>query len=281
MSGFSNPIAGDGGSLQYPQIKSPDFVAGVSGWKISKDGSAEFNDITIRGGEVIDGTGLYYSPSPGTGNLVAAITGTGGTDQYGNPYLAGDGTYNFTNGRASVTWAGEVTQYILIAGAWTPVFTIGSNNGVSSILGAQAGQSLEIQPGAGGTLSLESVDVNNGLETDTFHATSGAEIDGVLALNGGSSTTPDAAMHTPGFANGTASQLTTDTTRDYMIYLQVNTPGTGYTIAIGPSTGSLDTIVGSCTPAAGRMDSFRLPAGWFVKWSGTGTTLSQQRAIGC
>ncbi|MGH3223577.1 MAG: hypothetical protein ACRDPY_33655 [Streptosporangiaceae bacterium] len=49
MSGFSNPIIGGGGALVYPSIHSPDYVTEVSGWTVSKDGSAEFSDVTIRG----------------------------------------------------------------------------------------------------------------------------------------------------------------------------------------------------------------------------------------
>jgi hypothetical protein len=49
MSGFSNPIVGGGGALVYPSIHSPGFQAGVTGWTIRKDGTAEFNGVTIRG----------------------------------------------------------------------------------------------------------------------------------------------------------------------------------------------------------------------------------------
>lgn len=48
-TGFSSPIAGSGGSLTIPRIKSPDYVAGSAGWTINKDGSAEFNNGTFRG----------------------------------------------------------------------------------------------------------------------------------------------------------------------------------------------------------------------------------------
>lgn len=35
-------------------------------------------------------SGLFiYSPAPGTGNLVASVAGSAGTDPYGNPYPAG------------------------------------------------------------------------------------------------------------------------------------------------------------------------------------------------
>lgn len=40
------------GSLVRAAIKSPNYVAGVSGWSINKDGTAEFGDATIRGGVI-------------------------------------------------------------------------------------------------------------------------------------------------------------------------------------------------------------------------------------
>ncbi len=45
---FSDPIVA-GSTLIRPAIKSPDYVAGVSGWSINRDGSAEFNDVLVRG----------------------------------------------------------------------------------------------------------------------------------------------------------------------------------------------------------------------------------------
>ena len=48
--GFHNPLVGGGGDLVYPEMQSPNFVTGVSGWKIGKDGSAEFQDIIIPAG---------------------------------------------------------------------------------------------------------------------------------------------------------------------------------------------------------------------------------------
>lgn len=46
---FSSPIAGGGGNLIRPVFKSPDFLTGVRGWAIFRDGSAEFNNVAVRG----------------------------------------------------------------------------------------------------------------------------------------------------------------------------------------------------------------------------------------
>lgn len=95
--GFSNPIIGGGGALVYPSIKSPNFMAGLLGWIIRKDGSAEFNNLTIRGtfaGSefVINSLGAFFYSSnpPALGNLIASITpAAGANDGVGNAFMAG------------------------------------------------------------------------------------------------------------------------------------------------------------------------------------------------
>jgi hypothetical protein len=103
---------------------------------------------------------------------------------------------------------------------------------------------------------------------------------GILDPQAGTKTAAAAAALTPTFANGTAAQLT-DLTRDYMVYFTVGTAGTAMTIAIGPTSTPANTIVSSSTATSGEVYSFRLPAGWFVKWSATTATLANQIAIGC
>lgn len=94
---FSNPIVG-GVVLVRPAIRSPNFVAGSSGWSIEKDGSAEFNDVVIRGSVNIGGDSFYYDGVPGVGNLVASIAADGGTDPFGNTYLPGIAVYEPSTG---------------------------------------------------------------------------------------------------------------------------------------------------------------------------------------
>lgn len=103
---------------------------------------------------------------------------------------------------------------------------------------------------------------------------------GIFQAQNGIDTHNNAAVLTPTFANGTAAQLS-DTTRDYLVYLTVGTAGTAFTVAIGPTSTPANTIVPSGTATSGQVVSFRLPAGWFVKWSATTATLAGQKAIGC
>jgi hypothetical protein len=90
---FTDEIAG-GTVLVRPALQSPGYVPGTSGWKVGIDGSAEFNNVTIRGGTTVGGTGLYYSGSPAAGNLLLSIAGTAGSDPYGNAYVKGLGVYS-------------------------------------------------------------------------------------------------------------------------------------------------------------------------------------------
>lgn len=46
---FTNEIAGGNGALVRNWMQSQNFVAGVSGWQIRKDGNVEFNNGTFRG----------------------------------------------------------------------------------------------------------------------------------------------------------------------------------------------------------------------------------------
>lgn len=113
------------------------------------------------------------------------------------------------------------------------------------------------------------------LKTDTAFTAGG-----IISQNAGTDSAASAPVLTPSFANGTAAQLS-DTTRDYMVYLQVGVAGTGFTLAIGPTSTPANTIMASATPTADEFLSFRLPAGWYVKWAGASTTLTTQTAVGC
>lgn len=97
--GFSNPIIGGSGALVYPSIHSPDYVPGVSGWTINKDGTSEFLDVDVRGSftgsEFIinDAGAFFYSGVPAAGNLIASIASGTGSDPFGNSYQPGINVY--------------------------------------------------------------------------------------------------------------------------------------------------------------------------------------------
>jgi hypothetical protein len=88
---FSNPILG-GTALVRPAINSPDYVAGTSGWTINQDGSAEFNDVTVRGElDVVDA-------NPTQEVIVARLTGDIGP----RIEILADGSIRWANGTAVV-----------------------------------------------------------------------------------------------------------------------------------------------------------------------------------
>jgi len=70
MAGFQHDIAGGSGDLVATSVQSPNFVHGVSGWQIARNGSAEFQDIILPAGSSFTATfSATAPPSPGTGDL--------------------------------------------------------------------------------------------------------------------------------------------------------------------------------------------------------------------
>lgn len=104
---FGNPIVG-GNTLIRDDIQSQNYLAGAAGWIISKLGTAEFNQVTIRGALTVGGTQLYYNGTPALGNLIASISDSTGTDTYGNTYLAGISSYDIPNHNYTNMFAGSV-----------------------------------------------------------------------------------------------------------------------------------------------------------------------------
>ena len=99
-AGFNNSILGGLTALIRPAIQSPNYIPGVSGWSINKDGTVEFNSGVFRGtvtagtfigtNFIINQQGIFlYSGTPAAGNLIIAITNNAGTDSFGNTFIEG------------------------------------------------------------------------------------------------------------------------------------------------------------------------------------------------
>ena len=137
MSGFANAVVGGVGKLIRSWIQSPDYVAGTSGWQIARDGSAQFNNVTVRG--TITGTNYQlseagwfaYSGAPGPGNLIRSETESS-SDSYGNQCLPGVAIYDNAAGQAvQITGTGIVLYTGSLSAGWT-LFTgsvLGMANG--------------------------------------------------------------------------------------------------------------------------------------------------------
>lgn len=146
--GFNNSILAGQGTLIRQMIESPNFVSGVSGWIIRKDGSAEFNNLNIRGtfngtNYTINNNGaFFYSGTPAAGNLIQSLTNSTGTDLFGNAYLAGTTTYTTIGtvfavnlNQNAISWYSATTE----AGPYTRIALIEQTGG-----GTSAGLSIDI-----------------------------------------------------------------------------------------------------------------------------------------
>jgi len=85
---FADPIVGGVDKLIRKAIQSPNFIAGVQGWSINRDGTAEFNQLTI----IASSTGaaiLIYNGPAALGNLIGSWSAVATTDSFGNAVPAG------------------------------------------------------------------------------------------------------------------------------------------------------------------------------------------------
>lgn len=182
MSGFADAVVGGDGTLIRKAIKSPDYVAGTAGWSINKDGSAEFNNLAIRGTfngtdyELNSNGAFFYSASAGAGKLATSTATADGTDQYGNHYLSGDVSYSSDS--ATQTDSGTVTFYTgTQAGGWTAQAQI-------FISGA-----VIVLDTSGGVITANNT-LDDGSGGATFNGS--VTVTGSLSVNGSTSTgTPD------------------------------------------------------------------------------------------
>jgi hypothetical protein len=127
---------------------------------------------------------------------------------------------------------------------------------------------------------MSSVVVTGGTAGTLAASTHLTDASGVFTPTAGSSSASSAPVLTPTFATATAAQLS-DTSRDYVVYLNVTTSGTATSVTIGPtSAASAVTVMASAAATAGQVISFRLPAGWYVKATFT-TTVFAASAVGC
>jgi hypothetical protein len=108
MTGFAHDIAGGQGNLVATSFQSPKFQHLVQGWQVTRDGSAEFNDLTIRGtffgtDFIINSAGaFFYSGTPAAGNLIISVTTAAGTDTFGNAYKADVSVYGSNSSYAQL-----------------------------------------------------------------------------------------------------------------------------------------------------------------------------------
>lgn len=101
---FGNSVVG-GIALVRPAIRSPNYVAGVSGWTINIDGTAEFANATVRG-EVLVGPA---APSP----HIQIVSGTGLPST-----LTGAWPTDFRWDSAIIWWLNSTDYFFQAVGQW-------------------------------------------------------------------------------------------------------------------------------------------------------------------
>lgn len=213
---FSNPIIGGGGALIREAIQSPDYAPGVAGWAIKRDGSAEFNDATVRGTlltgaaggsntyiEVTDsptGSELRIFSPDGTESAVLSAPLGGGTGTTPTVTLV-SGRDNLgslgATGRGQLNVSPEATSIVSVR-ASDGAFIGGSiqvTPDAGAIVSALNGSGLD----DGGRLEVTSAgfgltaDVNNGSEFDQLFGDSGGiGMHGRLKSSAAATVTPGA-----------------------------------------------------------------------------------------
>lgn len=191
------------------------------------------------------------------------------------------------------TYPGPTVKGISGGGALAATAT--SPGGIGINTGTNAGIAEVIDPGANTTKgivvfahsssqSATLIEVENSTFTPVFTVDkSGNTVtSGLATLNGGTTSAGSAPIITGiGAVSGTSIQLS-DLTRDYMVYFTITTSGTATSLTIGHTNTANDvTIVSSTAATAGSLWAFRLPAGWWLKWTGTTTAIANQVAVGC
>ena len=220
---FSNPIVGGGGSLILKSIHSPNYVTGVSGWTINKDGTAEFTGVTIRGTlqstNYVPLTSGWALNANGTADLPgASIRGTLQSSNYvantAGWALAADGSADLNNvhvrGNVEVgsIGAGTLNSAIILGGgaklaigpngsfidqtgitfynapgSTVPTVNVDSTTGQATLTG-----NIQVVDGSGNSLAV--MDTNGDISAQHAYITTDAYIQG-LPIDGTASTSPN------------------------------------------------------------------------------------------
>jgi hypothetical protein len=248
----NNLVAGT--ALAIAQIQSPGFVTAVSGWIIRQDGSAEFNNVTIRGGVVIGGTSLTYNGAPAAGNLVSSVSGTGGTDTFGNLYLAGTTGYTSIGGTyfaaqlggtatsaavnlySAASYGGPWTQYGSLSAQANGLLTINAANAIDltkpmkeALVAAQPG-SLTFAAETWHAMPALNTHFSNGSPAPAYKL----NIDNTVSFAG------DVTV-TTGTTSGTVVTLPTSfyfpiTTKKFAVPISAGTPATAANVQVTVDT---------------------------------------------
>lgn len=176
--------------LRLAFLRSPNYSAGVSGWTINQDGSAEFNNLTIRGtffgtNFIINNLGaFFYSGIPATGNLIASIApAAGANDGKGNAFQAGICSYGAAGLIGQLL---NANLFFSLSGDNTAAFVSGSGGSLTidsgKRLAAQTISILQLLSSGSPTGAAQAVLASGG--TPTPSTTALLEVQGQIATTG-------------------------------------------------------------------------------------------------
>lgn len=195
--GFSNPIVG-GTTLIREAIRSPNYVAGSSGWAINRDGTVEFSSGTFRGSlHVQDAAGSYVDISTSDASQIQVHkAGIGAGDWYlrvnpGGGYTAAAWSMGF-NSEIGAYPPGDVFPNqgsVLILGATGQAIRFPNN---ARLYAGQAGA----PSGTAGTLTLGQIGTGLNYDercslavTGTLNVAQGTTLQSLLTAQAGISQT--------------------------------------------------------------------------------------------
>lgn len=158
MGGFNNPVVG-ALALVRQAIQSPNYQAGSDGWAVRQDGSAEFNDVAVRGsinagsisaGSIGDSTLVDCDYQGGTLEETAMVFDSGGGSLL--VYSTADTSQTFTSSGTFTVPAGVSTLTVECWGAGGGAAGGGLAGGANSGGyggggGAYAKKTLTVTPG--------------------------------------------------------------------------------------------------------------------------------------
>lgn len=243
------------------------YMDATGGWTTAWPGT-----VTWVGGII-----PALTTSTGALNLLLFETVNGGTTWYGSLVTEAPALpVTVANGG---TGAVTATAALAALGGAGVAGDLGGTSATPQVTGTHLASALPVAQG--GTAATTASAALTSLGAAPAAGVAGVfSVGGKLTLSGGTSTVGSAPVLTPTFASGTAAQLS-DTTRDYMCYLTCTAAGTALTVAIGPTSTPANTLISSETATLGQMLTIRLPAAWWLKWSASTATFTQQKAIGC
>jgi hypothetical protein len=192
--GPGNPVFG-GGVLIRDAIQSSDYVPGVAGWQLSRDGNADLNNVRVRGTidvESSDGSAVIIAPDSGgridfVPNTEPGVTNPNNGQIYSSNTSDGTGSYAFmTFNSPRITDAhgsqGPVSVEILTAttdgSAFPGVDSANALFEVSADIQCHGDLLVNTNAEIDGNLSVNDVDIGAGLVMQ----------DGIVVATGAGST---------------------------------------------------------------------------------------------